>query len=283
MRFVLRALIGLSLVTPLLIGVSIAYGSLFPADIIVYDTREEGGFVIDLLDVRAHVRRQMPQWFFTLSYPQWSPDGEKLAYRVSGESYDFIYVTDFSDRVSQTVVGSEAVGTIASFAWSPDGRQMAVAADDGLWLVDVEGKQMPTRLSPVGDSAYYSVDWSPDGTQLAFNYTSELRAGMYLYDFTSGEAYFLISANDPEWSPDGQYIACVYHFHVIIFHPESRDYTVVSRGFAPSWSPDGEWLAFSNGIYPRLNLILYDMKTGQRRTLLENDSSNLMSDWRPRA
>jgi TolB protein len=281
MRLLLRILIGFSLVMPVLIGASIVYGSLIPADVLVYDTRTASGFAIDLLDVRSRVRLQIPQWFLSLAYPQWSPDGKRLAYRVSGESHDYIYLTDFERGTSRTILGNETLGTISSFAWSPDARQIAVAADAGLWLVDVEGSATPSRLSPAGDAAYYSVDWSPDGTRLAFNYSSHTRSGMYLYDFRDSAAYFLISANDPEWSPDSQYIVCVYHLHVIIYDPVSRDYTVVSQGFAPSWSPDGEWIAYSNGVYPRVNLILYEMKTGQRRTLLENNSSNLMSDWRP--
>jgi TolB protein len=125
------------------------------------------------------------------------------------------------------------------------------------------------------------VAWSPDGTQLAFNhFRSSLQ--LYIYDISMGAARALTYCDDPDWSPDGSQIACVRDYHVVVVDVDNGDLTLIGNGFEPSWSPDGEWIAFSRGFARLVDLMLYDMDSGDVHTLLSNGTVNLMADWRPR-
>jgi len=106
---------------------------------------------------------------------------------------------------------------------SPNGRYAIVdvtepsyekdAAVSDLWLIDIDGRQQPRRLTATteGESA---VDWSPDGRRIAFSTKrgdDEVNQIYVLNMDGPGEAVRLTSvstgADTPKWSPDGRRIA----------------------------------------------------------------------------
>ena len=105
---------------------------------------------------------------------------------------------------------------------SPDGKwavvpvtEPAYEEDDtvsDLWLVAVDGKTEPRRLTATKD-AEAGLDWSPDGTRIAFSAKrGEDVSQVYVMDMTMpGEAQKITSlstgAAGPRWSPDGKRIA----------------------------------------------------------------------------
>ena len=105
---------------------------------------------------------------------------------------------------------------------SPDGRWAIVAVTEpaykeedvvsDLWLVAVDGKGAPRRLTATKD-AEDGVEWSPDGTRIAFSAKrGEDVSQIYVMDMTMpGEAQKITSlatgAAGPRWSPDGKQIA----------------------------------------------------------------------------
>ncbi len=107
-------------------------------------------------------------------------------------------------------------------ATSPDGKWAIVAVTEpaykeeetvsDLWLVAVDGKTEPRRLTATKD-AEDAVDWSPDGTRIAFSAKrGEEVSQVYVMDMTMpGEAQRVTSlstgATGPKWSPDGKRIA----------------------------------------------------------------------------
>ena len=107
-------------------------------------------------------------------------------------------------------------------ATSPDGRWAIVAVTEpaykedetvsDLWLVAVDGKTEPRRLTATKD-AEDGVDWSPDGTRIAFSAKrGEDVSQVYVMDMTMpGEAQKITSlstgAAGPKWSPDGKRVA----------------------------------------------------------------------------
>jgi len=105
---------------------------------------------------------------------------------------------------------------------SPDGEWAVVAVTEpaykeeetvsDLWLVAVDGKSEPRRLTATKD-AEDGVEWSPDGTRIAFSAKrGEDASQIYVMDMTMpGEAQKITSlvtgATGPRWSPDGKRIA----------------------------------------------------------------------------
>jgi len=103
----------------------------------------------------------------------WSPDGTRLA--VEGypcangsfmprcdpaETRDTLSVVEVSSGSETTLF--QDLPAIGGVGWSPDGTQLAFAALDGTWVVDVAN----SARTRVDDAHSFSADWSPDGLWL---------------------------------------------------------------------------------------------------------------------
>jgi len=103
---------------------------------------------------------------------------------------------------------------------SPDGKQVAYVLtvvdqkknrrDNSIWLVSIDGKTAPRRLSAEGFNSN-SPRWSPDGTRLAFLSSREgegTRPQICMLNMNGGEAQVLThmknGVNAFQWSPDGK-------------------------------------------------------------------------------
>ena len=140
---------------------------------------------------------------------------------------------------------------------SPDGRRIAVARVNGIWIMNRDGSHaqliFDERNMEFGAGA---LAWSPDGRRLAF-----IRDDSLYTISTGGGSVTLVTdhADAPAWSPDGSEI-------IFVRNPEqsSRDGTIsaigtdgrglhrivaVGKWFAPNVSPDGSKIAFDrNGV-----------------------------------
>jgi len=100
------------------------------------------------------------------------------------------------------------------FSWSPDGKQLALQALRGVWLVNPDG----TGLRPLtpncaatgvcGAPTYGVASWKADGSAVAFggddgggSINTIARDGSNLQTFLM---FAGASASQPQWSPDGQ-------------------------------------------------------------------------------
>lgn len=131
-----------------------------------------------------------------------------------------------------------------------------------------EEKPMPIQWTPalmMQVQRIGSVQVSPDGRQVAFTVRqavmegekSEFRTHIHLANadgsnpkqFTQGEK----SCDDPQWSPDGKWIAFVSsrasHKNLWVIRPDGGEASQVtdlkSDVTSFKWSPDGRWLAFT--------------------------------------
>ena len=83
----------------------------------------------------------------------------------------------------------------------------------------------------------------------------------------------------PSWSPDGKQIACCRYYpggSVWIMNADGSDKKLIDdRGWSVDWSPKKDELAYSRDpAIMGANLCVYDLKTKQRRNLLEKNKSS---------
>ncbi len=149
---------------------------------------------------------------------------------------------DGSNPITLTTRGRDAV-------WSPDGRQVLFAGDEGwgIYVVAADGSSQPHRLPVTGRG----MKWSPDGRLIAF----ECR------DSEASNWDICVS------KPDGSSL------WNLTDTPESDD-------ACPSWSPDSKRLAFCGGMGGADGLYVVNTD-GTDRSILTKSSSIVDVKWSP--
>ena len=245
-----------------------------PRERFVACTQEAGGVrQLVLLPLRGGPAVQLTASEKTVSDPQWSPDGRRLAFVRDGAIW--VIETDGSRQVRVT----EHPAGNSRPRWSPDGRKLAFVSRrrgwSQLWLIDApiprRGRPAshprpaePRSITPSG----VDVDdfaWSPDGSHLAI--TSQREADAWrstvsiVYPATASEQR--IDAGGaweagPSWLPDGSLLIvsdAPGWFQVVRVSPDLRHRTVLTSGSqehgepsgafgaVPLPSPDGRWFS----------------------------------------
>jgi serine/threonine protein kinase len=193
------------------------------ADMIAYSAGHGTDFRIAVRDLRTNRVVPVAGPETSQFQPRWSPDGRELLYITT----DGVFITSPGDgQIRQIAPASDARGVysvlkIAQFptgaAWSPDGRDVAVAYGGTLLRISVDGgsqRQLVTTRYEL-----HGCDWSPDAQWIAC--TSGNTQFAYGQDFgnTAPTAVVLVSAaggalievaprtsmnQSPIWSKDGR-------------------------------------------------------------------------------
>lgn len=189
----------------------------------------------------------------------WSPDGTQIGYinarypDSGGPHSDaqtqlrlFVMNADGSD--SQPVTPADV--NVSSFAWSPDGSQIAYTVESSepggratsdIWVMDLNGSQ-PWALTTDGFSNQPA--WSPRGDEIAFVRHSE--------DYRSSDVYLVSSNGVAVW----------------------RLTDTPQRESEPAWSPDGSQLVFTRigSDFESCRLVVASTETGAERELVSYDA-----------
>jgi Tol biopolymer transport system component len=98
---------------------------------------------------------------------EWSRDGKRLAVIGVNNSQGQRELVIVGGNGTESKVRLSEPRLEGPIAWSPDGKQLAVAIDHRLCLLDVEGAGAP---QPIAGQVARNSDpaWSPDGKQLVF-------------------------------------------------------------------------------------------------------------------
>jgi Ca2+-binding RTX toxin-like protein len=161
-------------------------------------------------------------------WPAWSPNGTWLAFQSPSSSngaadWSIIVATPKGTSPRRVVSGRGPI------TWSPDSSQLAIASDDGIVIVRLDGT-VERRILP--GTRVTSLDWSPDGRRFVFT-SAPLPAQLELV-MTDGSDRHVVHAGlngaAPVWSPDGSRIA---------YEAASGIGTVAADGTAPISLPAG--------------------------------------------
>ncbi|MFD6291828.1 amidohydrolase family protein [Streptomyces sp. NPDC060205] len=213
--------------------------------------------------------------------PRWTPDGELLL-TIDGE---FTLVRPEKPTEADTVpfegvlpvdrprydvkeydLGEGRARPVRGIhlpALSPDGRHIAFAALNSLWLANSSGGAAPKRLRRAAATEYLlGPSWSRDGRTLLYADDRDGLLGVYRLDPATGEESALATGGrvHPALSPDGTRLACLDLTGRLVVRDlaggtEKVLATPLGAGGLPgrpSWSPDGRYVAFCDRN--RLNL-----------------------------
>ncbi len=168
-------------------------------------------------------------------------------------------------------------------ALSPDGRKVAFAALNCLWIAPTSGGGAPRRIVRAEATRYVlAPSWSRDGRALVY---ADDRDGLFAvrrYDLASGEETVLATGGrvQPALSPDGGRLAALDMSGNLVVRtlPDGTEKVLAAPMGAgglpgrPSWSPDGRYLAYCDRT--RLNrrfregynvIRIVDTETGKDR------------------
>ncbi len=155
--------------------------------------------------------------------PDWAPDGRAILAVHRERFFVFkdaaiVWRPDGSkERILPFPVG------VARAVWSPDGKHLAIDAEDGtVWVTDAHGRKpirvSPPSIGPAGDcwatgaSQWFGAAWAPSGRQLSFVNCSTgetrtvTRTGAPLTNFAAPFGCCLLQSGiefQAAWSPDG--------------------------------------------------------------------------------
>ncbi len=228
----------------------------------------------------------------------WSPEGTRLALSFSTtESMLEVRVVNADGSGEQTIARGW------SPAWSPDGRMIAFASEDGIEVVSAEGGA-PTLLVPNGlDPAWSRLNpaWSVDGRIAFRRCTAGIICSIYVLDSLSDREPRELRSGDIsglDWSPDGGQIVfttgsgegCLDPAGVWVMDADGTNVRQIVGpdpsgaercASEPTWSPDGGQIAFV--LYEKA-IYLVDADGSDLRPLIRDAGECCFRsdpDWQP--
>jgi len=235
-------------------------------------------------------------------YPQWSPDGSRIAYTANPEGHYDLFVMN-ADGSQVTRITSSPKDEI-EHAWFPDGKSLAFTIEErkgirrrfSLWSVELETGKIERMLS---DFPGYTAlpNFSPSDPLMGFTGKKAIGWDVFMHDFRTGGTQALTQGGKacrPHFSPDGGKVAYVSakadgKGDIWIMNPDGSEKQRLTErdetsDYFPSWSPDGKYIVFSSSLQHRIDrgawsLFLVRVSTGTVIPLFKSGHRDLFPDW----
>lgn len=169
----------------------------------------------------AQITDHKKEFCYINNSPALSPNGEYLAFLSDrSDFFDVYLMRTFDGKVIRKLVHGQRTGQFEELhwlrpgiTWSPDGKQIALAAkagaNDAVFIISVDDGKIVRKIVRESDGIF-SPSWSPDGSKISFIYVQNGSSDLALYDLTTNSFELLtddiFDDADPSWSPDSRSI-----------------------------------------------------------------------------
>ena len=224
----------------------------------------------------------------TISGISWSPDGKKIAYRLTEASgAGGIYVVSLDGGGPRLVVADPE--TEDQIAWAPDSKRIAFAMNrSGNMDIYVRGESGDLSRITSNPGKDASPCWSKDGKEIVFSSDLSGQSEIWSRALDTGRMTKITEDGRntaPAISPDGRKIAWIREGEGICIY--ERTTGVITRvgspkrvSFVPAWSPDGRMLAVTARDWGQTDIYLLTAD-GRSALLLTKSVMMGIPAWSP--
>ncbi len=188
-------------------------------------------------------------------------------------------------------------------AWSPDGKQIAYARDDGrgfdIWLMNIDGSDN-RRFTKDAESNEIKPVWTPDGGGIAFvSMGKSIRDAVVMgQSLTSGAPLLMVSASIPVFDPaisptTSELIVSSLTISMeerkrayVLSHANKEGLTPISIKRSvfltqPAWSPDGTRIVARGNTLGFGDIYILNPSTGEITQITDHPGEDRDPVWSP--
>jgi dipeptidyl aminopeptidase/acylaminoacyl peptidase len=212
--------------------------------------------------------------------PQWSPDGEWLAFCIKGH----VHIVPRSGALPKKI--TDFAVSAAAPRWMPDSNGLIITIErddtDQLLLTDRDGA-WPRALTTDTNGDHWEACPSPDSKFVVFclrRFDDLNRLDIVLLEIATGQQITLygkpsVRALSPKWSPDGKWISFIAqeteHEELYLIKPDGQGLHQLTKTgqdiFQYEWSPNRKQILAVVNHDGSFRLMLIDAESGSMSDL----------------